>query len=292
MSRRNWLSNVAAIGCLIAATIFVSPALGQTEQQRQADINAKAQQHQQAAAPGPTTEKENLTPEEFQNPCGLTEKAYVADLCEQRRMAEAAIRQVDWVRAQFWATVVEIILLIGVIGVSGWAAWEAGGSAIAAQKSAEAAEAAVNVASDTAKRQLRAYVTLNDAIVEWLSPQQFAVVISVINSGQTPAIGLRYASRVAVGGKPDHFEEMSKIEDNASTIDLGAGTDIKLRIPNPDPLPEDIVTAAKERRVPLYVWGEIRYRDVFGKTRRTHYRMELAESGDKLRMCSSGNEST
>ena len=287
MSRRNSWSKIAAVGCLIAAILFVGAALGQTDQQRQADITAKNQQHQQAAVSGPATEKENLTPEEYQNPCGPTEKAYVADLCEQRRMAEAAVRQVDWVKRQFWATVVEIVLLIGVIGVSGWAAWEAGGSA-------KAAEASVKIASDTANRQLRAYVTLAGVTMEPQPGFKLKIRIHCKNTGQTPAYGLHHVNTVIVGepADPKNAFAFPAPTKTSSTIDLGAGLPMSFS-DDPPALQKETYDAVIAGNIPLYVCGEFRYFDIFKESGRyTRYRMMLSAGSKGFVPCHEGNEST
>lgn len=275
--------NIAAIGCLIAASIFVSRALGQTNQQSPTSINAQSQQQQHAATPGPATEKENLTPEEYQNPCDPTEKVYVADLCEQRRMAEAAIQQVNWIQRQFWATVIEIVLLIGVIGVSGWAAWEAGGSA-------KAAEASVKIASDTAKRQLRAYLSVSGATVTWKNDRIVLAEISIKNTGQTPALWVHHFQTIAVG-EPADFA-IPYVESGFPTTDIGANIEMHFSLDS-GPVSEESWTLARNREIPVYVWGEVKYWDVF-KTELwfTRYRLRLHQSADILSPCSEGNRSS
>jgi len=93
-------------------------------------------------------------------------------------MAEFARQQVKWTRNQFIAAIVEIIALLATVLFTGWAA-------VAASHAAKAAQESVRVASETAKKQLRAYVGIEEILVGTDS-----ISIVVRNAGQTPALDL------------------------------------------------------------------------------------------------------
>ena len=290
MPDRSRLSHVALRGCLITAILLPAIALNAADEPRQPAVVAQPEKQPEATQPSPPDDKK-LTPEEYRNPCGPTDRPDVADLCEQRRVAEATEQSVKWAERQFWASVGGIFGLLVTIYFSARATR-------AAITAAKAAEANVTVAAKTAKRQLRAYVSLFGATVDWLQHNRtICIKIHVRNTGQTPAYGVQHVNDITIGdpdspGAPDQTLVLREAEGAVSSIDLGAGT--PLVYPHFSPVLDIILfDDLMKRRKPLYIQGEIRYHDIFRNTlRHTRYRMMLSKNTNDLVTCPEGNEST
>lgn len=162
-------------------------------------------------------------------------------------------------------------------------------AANAATTAAEAGQAAVRVASDTAERQLRAYVSVVEATVTWQSRQSILATIVLQNTGQTPALNVHKAYVVSTG-EPDDFD-VPEPDETAISHSIGAGVPMTLYAPV-SRIPEDEWQGIRSRAMPFYVWGEVRYDDIFGKTPRfTKFRLILLRENDGLGPCEGGNES-
>jgi hypothetical protein len=120
----------------------------------------------------------------------------------------------------------------------------------------------VNVASDTEKRQLRAYVFLSSVNLEW----QF-IKAKMKNEGQTAAFNVTHWWNAASFKLPESPEDLLTWEDTVTgtSVDLGPQGDQDL---NPvDDLSRKVsasdVTDADQGKGEIYVWGLIKYRDIF-----------------------------
>ena len=232
-----------------------------------------------------------LTPEQHTHPCGLTDSPEVADLCEQRRMAEAAIRQVRWVKAQFWATIGEIALLLAAVGASIYAGWQARNAVIIANVSTA-------IAQDTAKRELRAYVGIDALEVESsnLTSQNYVpttiqagtratdlLLVTMKNSGQTPAQkvrvwagwrSVRYGTFLAQGHdfQADIDGSMAQVANQRLLVASERSLfpqqyyTTQVLIADLTPFRQAVQSAAN-----LYVFGRIDYEDIFGEARMTKF---------------------
>jgi len=171
------------------------------------------------------------------------------------------------------------------------------------RKSLESAVAATNVAQntlvvmkDTAQRQLRAYISITAAEIEFPEPGRPKSTLTFKNAGQTPAHNVQiwihqwaaaYPLNVALPTPPRDFE-MAKNT-------LGAGAYFHMRSEAPRPIFNgpylDLVGTSQGT---IYVYGEISYFDVFGQKHVQEYRLmyggnELVVPG-ALKPCESGND--
>lgn len=192
MSSYRWPSKLAVVGCLLLGTL--SLAMAQTDSDKK------------------------ITPEQHANPCASTDNADVADLCEQRRMANAADRQVDLVARQteliWWQNLGNFLqgaLLFLTLAVTAGAAVA---SAIAARAANRSAKALADIE--------RAYVffhplsdnfegaIFSDQARSWLAgqkgispPKKPRIKIRFRNLGKTPAsvveiqVGLHHTTKLA-----------------------------------------------------------------------------------------------
>lgn len=231
----------------------------------------------------PVVAREYPRPNKRYNPCETTQTREDHDLCQQWRMAEAAATQASWTQGQFWVTLAEVAGLVFVVIFTGITAKDAA-------RSAKAAEDAVDVNRISSERQLRAYLTISETSVEWGGPQTLEAVIVFQNTGQTPAYDVHHAFDITIG-EPDSFD-IPKSNGPPVTSDIGAGSPMTYR-GKAGPLSDESWLGVRNRKIPLYVWGEIRYYDVFRReVRRTNYRLTLAHHTiDALSPCQGGNKS-
>jgi hypothetical protein len=197
-----------------------------------------------------------------------------------RQGAAAAERQADYAEISLWVGGLAAI-------ATAWAAIEAGRAATAASKSNE-------IARETAKSELRAYVFISTARIAHLKREAPHAFIEIKNFGQTPAYRVNHAFKfyISLIGEPPELS----FPNNVSSADLGPGQ-----------VQPAALIMSKERwaaRKPLisngaatlFVIGRITYRDAFGEDRSTSYKFKLwhDESGvrdGELICCEDGNYS-
>lgn len=144
----------------------------------------------------------------------------------------------------------------------------------------------------TARRQLRAYVAVERGIIanvadpptpkgekietvaRILHPDAGPTIqITIKNSGQTPAYDLVHWATARLDKFPLETE-LASMPDPRSKYRNVVGPGIPevktIRLPKPLELPEKI--GLREGSLAIYCWGEIVYRDAFGKRRYTRYR--------------------
>jgi hypothetical protein len=150
-------------------------------------------------------------------------------------------------------------------------------AASAAQKSAEVAEKTVEIMSDTAQRQLRAYIFVktDDKSVVLDSDSVLTVTTIVKNFGQTPAhniITSQHIGTYVLPISPDNPLDNLSFADNSSTSALAPGEVTYIRN-NPQKLTARLIADIESGVVALFVLGEIKYYDSFGTPQSTKYRM-------------------
>jgi hypothetical protein len=167
-----------------------------------------------------------------------------------------------------------------------------------AEVAATAAERSVETMQDTARRQLRAYVSIDRAWIEFLEPGVPKVTVVVKNAGLTPAHNLRhwihqwierYPLTTQLPTPPNGFVTSSSV--------LGSGATHNMQIKHPQPIINpSFIDKIGTSEGTIYVYGEIHYKDVFGHEHITKYRLmhggpEKSSPG-VLSPCEDGNEAS
>jgi hypothetical protein len=137
-----------------------------------------------------------------------------------------------------------------------------------AEKSADVGLAAINLSEETAERQLRAYFTLERALV-FAKGTDCQFNLRFLNSGQTPAYNVRCWYRFAVspyGGEPP-YDNVGKLS-GASVV--GAGGTISV-VKSFSITPEEKESIIK-KQLAIFVWGQLMYEDVFKNPRFLSFR--------------------
>jgi hypothetical protein len=166
---------------------------------------------------------------------------------------------------------------------------------LAANRRAEATEKTYDLAAETSRSQLRAYVSVLGISTQNAFEKNMASSLNYKNVGQTPALGLRTQTDAAIISssgsdvKPPRTYSTSYGGDNEPTMALGGG------IAASDPVNRTFKEAELEEfraGSKLYVvWGVIYYSDVFGKNHYTRFCRYFRN--DELRRwtpCQTGND--
>lgn len=153
----------------------------------------------------------------------------------------------------------------------------------AAERSAKAAEDSVTIAH-------RAYVLLAIARPQYHSDDLVEVTYEVINFGNTPATNLQIVSCAKLRGS-----EPERLNHESISWTVNEGTVIAPHYPLNRR--EEVIMSALERgllnekNLQVYLWGLIRYKDVFGNTHHTQFRLvHYPGLGDRFGFCTGGNE--
>lgn len=160
-----------------------------------------------------------------------------------------------------------------------------------AENATRTAHDAVSVTRDTARQQMRAYIGIKKAWMQWLGQELWAIV-AFENMGQTPAYnGTNWMTACK---DPAHFPRTPPPYESRFTLGPRAPMEIHVCVPNVQPKDTENMTGANPR---IFVWGEIEYTDVFGSRWRTSYRlMGTGKVEGKniftLGACAEGNEAT
>jgi hypothetical protein len=174
-------------------------------------------------------------------------------------------------------------------------------AANAAERAAKATEDSVEVGRDTAKRQLRAYVTVN-GVVRTKDPgnpngEGFAVMIEIKNNGQTPASNSLQWAQIEIKEFPLQSPLPIHCLQNPTRGILPPGSDTKnLMFPTFDrnltTIEENAILA---NHTAIYVYGETDYLDVFGDRHLMQFRFRCNGQGYPMGLFkpdSEGNEAT
>jgi hypothetical protein len=130
------------------------------------------------------------------------------------------------------------------------------------------------LASDTAQRQLRAYICVSSALLKFLRPEVPEIQVHLKNSGQTPAYDVtgwihmwieEYPLKVLLPEPPEGFQRSREI--------IGPASIRTYIIAKKPPIPTESLPLLGTTRGTIYVYGEVRYKDAFGCERFTKYRL-------------------
>lgn len=228
----------------------------------------------------------DCTPERDRNDIGCR------DLKAQETMAVAAI-------AQIVLTGFGLFLIFGTLIYTRDAATAARGAVNEAEKATRAAEAAVAETRRIGEAQVRAYVhALNPTVFNFrvgLSPY---ITYRAKNHGQTPANNFRQTTTWRIVTDPQTYKvRFGENVRSKGVADMAAGEFFQQTTTLPVLTQEhyDLLIA---NRVYLLFVGVIRYRDVFGRWRRTVFRwyMDIRTLGDDdtvaMSNCAKNNRSS
>ena len=171
-------------------------------------------------------------------------------------------------------TTLAVILVKQTLDAMREMAKEVRAAADAASHSAKAAHHVIQVGSESAEMQLRAYVCRNLAEIRNLDiGKVFQAHVVMKNVGQTPAYDLIGWIGVRLGEFPPKtpVPDPDQFLNNASKNVLGPGNEHHLTVFASRPLMASEAALMKQAQAAVHVVGGVRYRDAFQKTRTTTF---------------------
>lgn len=193
--------------------------------------------------------------------------------------------------ADFIQTPVSVI----AVGVTAWAAWSA-------TRAAKAAEHSVEENRKTTRDQLRAYVLIEGAELSYelngvKSPHPFVgahavATIRCKNTGQTPAKDVIVRTTIAIRSLPlDASSLTPKLDLLMSRSNIGSGSEKNNSATHPIPLPQEGGSDLDNKKIGIFVFGEITYLDVFNKRHSTKFRLfNSSRKNGAMTFCDDGND--
>jgi hypothetical protein len=168
----------------------------------------------------------------------------------------------------------------------------------AANRRAEATEKGNELAAETSRSQLRAYVSVLGISTQNSFEKNMSSNFTYKNVGQTPALGLRtLADAVIISSsgsdvKPPRTYSTSYDSDNDPTVVLGGGIDASDPVNRGFPFKEAELVEFRAGSKLYVVWGVIYYADVFGKNHYTRF-CRYFKNGEPNRwtLCRTDNDS-
>lgn len=133
---------------------------------------------------------------------------------------------------------------------------------------------------------LRAYVNIRSVVASF--PRQ--ILMEVVNFGQTPAHHVQFAHKVAVRSIKENPEASLETFDWATIpgAPLAPTMSIEKHIALWG-IPDADIAKVNDPKYRLFIWGIIRYTDVFRKTRYTQFAAFYSPESKKIGTCSKGN---
>jgi hypothetical protein len=301
------------LGFVLLLLVFVFPSPGNEgkDQAKPTDANRQGNAQQTAVAPvspgidkasagktEPTAQKENADPTPKPQPF-MSHAEWI--------MSTLTLCYVALTGVYVWysrKTLSELQRQIGLIEQQD----------IATKKQLEISKSAVDiavkqteVASDTAMRQLRAYLCISKGRLNFTKEGPLEPQLHIVNGGQTPAYEVRSWIEVAVREHPPFHgtPDLAGFRDELQAVGIIPPNGENIMVSRKVPMAVAEKTFLQTRFQILYVYGEITYKDAFGKDRYTKFRLifggptgcrrKIDKDGEEmgyLSMDSEGNEAS
>jgi len=132
----------------------------------------------------------------------------------------------------------------------------------------------IEIMRDTALRELRAYVCMSEALIEFRQERAPEVQIHIKNCGKTPAYDVEMWIGVVLGPYPGPLTLPPPPEGfRKSKSLLAPGEKPHAMVFRHSVMTEQQITILGTSQLTMFVYGDITYRDAFGKQRITRYRL-------------------
>ena len=253
------------------------------------------------------------------NPTGTDKQPFVVKSLEAEKTPERTYQErpereekaanerslIVWTMVLAGATIVLALLAGGQI----WMFWvqlglirksliDTKGAADAAKQSADATERSVGIMQDTAERQLRAYIIVEEdgKFLETLTEDDrttgVLIGLRMKNVGNTAAYKLKQWHCASVVRYPFTGEFLpSEFRRESIYIPPGYNERMEVKFRTHWTIEMLNMNAGGADTMGLYVWGEVRYVDAFNKPRFVKFRfVRQAQPNASINYCDEGNE--
>jgi hypothetical protein len=176
---------------------------------------------------------------------------------------DAPIQRSSWWSDSNWWLV---LVATGTAGVIGWQSWET-------RKTAKAANRQAEIASDTAKRQLRAYICIAKSELRFLDDGTIEAILYLENAGQTPAYDVEGWSRITFREYPPQLPLGDAPSDLPKGVAIVPPNHFHIVTPRKFSMEGNPLEALDFGTHALYVYGKTTYRDIFKELHFLNYRL-------------------
>jgi hypothetical protein len=167
-----------------------------------------------------------------------------------------------------WAVVIVGMITAGVIA---WQSWETRKSAGASRDAATAAKDSIDISRDTAKRQLRAYLCVDEACVKitenaTIEGHLYTMLegqLHINNGGQTPAYGVTSWIHGSIRPYPENAPVPPPPEGMPRSTEIIPAQGKRIFIAKEIGESPQIMQKLRSQNIAYYVQGEVHYRDIF-----------------------------
>ncbi len=276
MSRSYWRIILAALGCLIVAA---SPPR-QAGDAKQAETDTRVANTLDRIASTLQNGAEREVPNE---PCENGGEASHSDLCAQWKAAEGAQSGANatWLFGIVGSLIGGATLIAAIA-----AARYARSAAHAAMQSVRSTEKGLRQLERQSRRELRAYITVKSAELhrDHMKATPRAEIV-LINTGQTPAYDVTTAGLVIIAEKEPNQPRFNLSQ--MPRVIMGHSVEHHME-GEPD---KDLGLPAETSKTRTYIFGEVRYTDIFKETWALQFAMvsDRAVGATQLTSCKHGN---
>jgi len=165
--------------------------------------------------------------------------------------------------ANFWRRqnkigVCSLVISACALGAAIVAGVIANNAYVETKRQADAAIRQVAIAQDTERHQLRAHI-LYDSVILNVDGQKMTAFLRFKNTAATPALGATYWWNI----RAIEPTKVSALEfEDTNTVSVDVGNSGFLDTEDREILADDI-KAARDRKKIIYIWGLVKYKDVF-----------------------------
>ena len=208
--------------------------------------------------------------------CSQGDDKRYSDLCAQWKAADAAADSAWWAAIGGFASAISALLVLIALWLAFRSNW---------------------IARDTAKRQLRAYLTISHKkMTRLVAGKKAEVEVAFGNSGQTPARQITVICEIKTFPKPASEDGFAlrppRIHKGASVAILGPGRECFSYVEAETEETAESIVLLEDGTNELYVFGRLDYEDAFGAKRTTWFRSQLAPNLKSLESCERGEDLT
>jgi hypothetical protein len=221
----------------------------------------------------------NASPTRQDNGCPNGRPNRTSEICAAWSAADAAVESAHWTQVGIWVSGISGVFVLIALAF----AFEAN-----------------QIARRTAKRQLRAYVSVEPGGISKPEKGLHSAPLNLINSGQTPAYNMELGGDfIIMEGDPRNFDPKvhGRLTGAAATTDatLGANTNRFTYAYLEEELCKPLWEKIKNKEAAIIHYGFLRYTDAFKTGRQTNfafYHWGEVLSDVESKRCRFGNDST
>jgi hypothetical protein len=244
---RGYRLYIAALGLALASANHANAEGG--KQQPQTEQSATKSLSDIAAANRQEAERAKRADQD-EAPCGEGKYGSSADLCAQWKAADAASDSAWWAWAAGVSSIISTMAVLLAIGLT---------------------YQANSIARDTARRQLRAYMSVTSCELEMIE-DGYILTATLNNCGQTPAYKTRISGESFADSYPLEEERpFLPLEDGYSAT-IGPGHPVSCTYRLFVKAKNEAFRMAQAGQLGFYIQGICEYYDAFGTRRETKFR--------------------